>query len=115
MAVSLLAAINPTDAFDAAAGLMGAAASMSYQPRLPIRRWVPTLSVGVISALYGAPALAEWQHLSKATEYLCAAVIGLTAQAHIIPGILDAAAIISRFPSSWARKKLKDYSDEHSS
>ena len=96
-------------ALDALAGFLGAAVAVANQDgSLRMPRIVSALWVGTVSAVYGAPVLAEWQNLTKAAEYMCAAMIGLTAQTHIIPGILSAAAVVSKLPSKWAKSKTKD-------
>lgn len=97
---------------DAIAGLLGSAAGLSYQRRAETIKWLPVVSTGVISAVYGAPVVAEWYNLSKATEYLCAAVIGLTAQSHLIPGIMSAASLAARIPSNWIKSRFENERDD---
>lgn len=93
------------NAFDAVAGFLGAFIAITYQPRRSYFAVITSLLVGTVSAIYGAPALAEWQNLSRVSESLCAALIGLTAQTHLIPSIMESATVVGKLPSEWIKKK----------
>lgn len=92
---------------DALAGLLGAVIAVTYHEKTSLQHIAMAMLTGVLAAYYGAPVLAEWQHLNKSAEYLCAAVIGLTAHTHIIPTILDTASELKKLPAKVIKKRFK--------
>lgn len=92
---------------DVLAGLLGAIIAATHHEKATAQHITAAMLTGVLAAYYGAPVLAEWQHLSKSAEYLCAAIIGLTAHTHIIPAVLETASELKKLPAKVIEKRFK--------
>lgn len=94
---------------DAIAGFLGSLSAIaSQETRLSRASALSAVWLGTLAAAYGAPVLAEWQNLTKSSEYLCAFLVGLTAHTHIVPSIMSSAAVLSRLPAKWLNSRFKD-------
>lgn len=105
-ATSIDSVLSGIDAIDAIAGFIGATWAISYQSTTTIRRVLTSLAIGTSAATFGAPAIHVSMNLDREVEHVIAMMIGMTAQAYIIPGIMRAADAIVQQIIERVRRKI---------
>lgn len=89
---------------DLVAGFFGGMIALSYLPTMSRTRMLITISVGVVAAAYGGPALADHFKLTRPLESVASLFLGMTAMQYGVPAVMSFSSMLYQKPEQWLKK-----------